>query len=76
MNEEQTFPIVLTQRRVLPLAILFAVAGAAVGTELWMKIVCGVLALAGAGIGWWQHRARPSVIVGADAKPRFARTPY
>jgi hypothetical protein len=62
-DKKETFPIVFTQRRVLPLAVILGAAGATLGGELWMRIACGVLALGAAAVGFWQHRSRPALVV-------------
>jgi hypothetical protein len=49
---------VFPQRRLLPLAILFALGGAAFAPSLALKAVSAAFALAGAGVTWWQRRAQ------------------
>lgn len=60
---EDRYPIVFTQRRILPVAVAFALVGAAFTPGVWVRLVCAAFALAGAGIAWWLWRARPAVVV-------------
>jgi len=59
----EKFELILTQRRVLPLAVVFAVAGAALSTAWWARAGCGAFALAAAALAWWQWRARPQLVL-------------
>ena len=62
----ETFPIVFTQRRILPVAVVFAAAGVGFAGVWWVRVACGGFALLAAGLGFWQHRARPSVVIDGE----------
>jgi hypothetical protein len=59
----QRFPLVFTQRRVLPLAVGVAVAGAIVTDLLWARLACGAVALVALVAAWLQSRTRPALIL-------------
>jgi hypothetical protein len=54
---------VLTTRRVLPVAVLVALGGAAVSSSLWGRLACVGFALLAVAAAWWQKRARPQLLV-------------
>ena len=63
LTTRETFPIVFTQRRVLPVAVVFALVGAGLSPGFWLRLACGGFALLAAGIGIWQKRARAQVVI-------------
>jgi hypothetical protein len=62
----EEFPIIFTQRRVLPVAVAFALAGAGFSHGIWPRIACAAFGLLAAGLAMWQRRARPQVIIDAQ----------
>lgn len=59
----QRFPLVFTQRRVLPIAVVVALGGAALAPSLWLRVACVAFALFAVAVGWMQHRARPALVL-------------
>jgi hypothetical protein len=57
---------VLAQRRVLPLAIAFALAGVLVLDGGWARAAAAVLAATGVALLVWERRRAPAVRVDAD----------
>lgn len=57
------FDLILTQRRVLPVAIGFALLAAAFGPSWWLRGACGGFALLAAALYLWQARARPRLVL-------------
>lgn len=55
--------IVFPQRRVLPVAAAFALAGLALSPSWTMRLVCLGFALASGGLWLWQNRTRPEVVL-------------
>jgi hypothetical protein len=62
----ERFPLVFTQRRVLPLAILVAGVGAVVSESVWARLVCVAVAMVTLVAAWLQGRARPALILDED----------
>jgi hypothetical protein len=54
----ETFPVEMTQARLVPLAILFAIAGAVFAPSLALKLVSAGFVVAGVAIGLFQKRAQ------------------
>ena len=59
----ERYRLIFTQRRVLPLAVLVAVAGAAVATALWARIVCGAVAGLALLAVWLQGHSKPALLI-------------
>src|SRR5262249_10611747 len=59
----QRYPLIFTQRRVLPLAVLVAGVGAAVAEVLWARLTCAAVALLALVAAFFQWRARPTLII-------------
>jgi hypothetical protein len=57
------FPLIFTQRRILPLALAFALAGVVFADGPWTRGVSGTFALATAVAAWVQRRARPALVL-------------
>jgi hypothetical protein len=57
------YRLIFTQRRVLPLAVLVALGGAAVTEALWARVVCVAVALLSLAAAWLQARARPALVL-------------
>jgi hypothetical protein len=56
----------MTQWRVLPLAVVFALVGVALAPPLAFKLISGAFALAGTAGALWQRRTRPELLVDAS----------
>jgi hypothetical protein len=59
----QRYPLIFTQRRVLPLAVLVAGVGAAVAEVLWARLVCAAVAVLALVAAWLQGRSRPALLI-------------
>jgi hypothetical protein len=59
----ERYRLIFTQRRVLPLAVVIALAGAWVATALWARIACAAVAVLALLAAWLQGRARPALLV-------------
>jgi hypothetical protein len=59
----ERYPLVFTQRRILPLALLVALGGAALAEATWARAVCVGVALLALAAVWLQARARPALIL-------------
>ena len=57
------YRILFTQRRVLPLAVVVALVGAAVSEALWARIVCVAVAVMAVVAAWLQSRGGAALIV-------------
>jgi hypothetical protein len=62
----ERFPLVFTQRRVLPLAVAVALGGAWLAEATWARILCVGLALAALAAAWLQSRTRPTLVLDED----------
>jgi hypothetical protein len=62
----ESFPLEMTQRRLLPLAVLFALGGAVAAPSIALKVVSTLFAVAGAAVAVWQQRTRPEVVVDGE----------
>lgn len=63
---QERFPLIVTTRRVLPLALSFALGGAWVIPSLVARIACGVFAAFVVAVWVYQSRARPMLVLDAD----------
>jgi hypothetical protein len=63
---QERFPLLFTQRRVLPLAVAVALAGAWLAEGAWARAVCLALAVAALAAAWLQARTRPTLILDED----------
>ena len=59
----ERYRLIFTQRRVLPLAVVVALIGAAVSTALWARLTCGLVAALAVVAAWLQGRARPALLL-------------
>jgi len=59
----EKFALILTQRRVLPVAVAFALVGAGFSTAWWARAGCAVFALVALALALWQWRARPQLVL-------------
>jgi hypothetical protein len=57
------YRLIFTQRRVLPLAVLVALAGAVVSEALWARIVCVLVAVVALLAAWLQSRGGAALVV-------------
>ncbi len=59
----ERYPLVFTQRRVLPLAVVVALGGALLAEAWWARAVCVAVALLAVAAAWLQGRARPALLL-------------
>ncbi len=57
------YPLIFPARRVVPVAVVVAAAGAGFSPSLALRILCGAFGAVAAALAWWQARARTAVIV-------------
>jgi hypothetical protein len=59
----QRYRLIFTQRRVLPVAVLVALAGAAVTEAWWARGACVAVAVLAIVAAWLQSRSRPTLVI-------------
>lgn len=62
----ERFPVLLAQRRVLPVAVVFALSGVVFSHAWWARAICLGLAVATTAVALVQRRRRATVIIDAD----------
>ena len=59
----ERFALIVTTRRVLPVAFVIAMAGVVFSQPFGLRVACAVVALLAIALWLWQWRAQPSLVV-------------